>query len=177
MKTPFFITGLARSRTTWLSVLFSMGEKPCVHDGIRLCNTWGEYVEMMNSGLFCGDSSSGSILAYEKMVKEWPSAKWLVVKRDPEISAKSTSVFLKIPMDLVVGATIQCQEKLDKICSPFVHQINFSDIDKEVKMRSAWEHLTTEPFPFEKYRLLRDIKIEPMMSKRDYTRGGILCLQ
>lgn len=175
--TPFFITGLARSRSTWLSVLFSMGEKPCLHDGIRLCDTWGEYVEMMNSGLFCGDSSSGSILAYKKMVKEWPSAKWLVVKREPQFSAASTSKFLNIPMDFIVDATIQFQEKLEEIRSPLVYQIKFSDLDEEVEMRSAWEHLTPEPFPVQKYRLLHDIKIEPMMSKRDYTKGGLRCLQ
>jgi len=52
----YFVLGLPRSRTAWLSVFLSQSGTYCHHEGINGCKTIGEYRDKM---IECGDSTTG----------------------------------------------------------------------------------------------------------------------
>ena len=52
----FFVFGLPRSRTAWLSVFLSQSGVFCHHDGINGCSSTDEYQEKIKG---CGDSTTG----------------------------------------------------------------------------------------------------------------------
>ena len=55
----YFIVGLPRSRTAWLSVFMSQSSKYCLHDGFNGCNNLIEYWDKLEEG---GDSSTGLMM-------------------------------------------------------------------------------------------------------------------
>lgn len=87
----FFVTGLPRSRTTWLANYLTYGQIWCHHD--LLLRT--PHMEWFDDALrrpfarVTGDSDSGLPLAYERLNQWYPKAKWIVVIRDQKAALKS----------------------------------------------------------------------------------------
>ena len=85
MNTPFFITGLPRSRTAWLANLLTHGRSFCLHDGtlrglpelIATMKTLGD------SHAVVGDADSGLLFYVEELKQLFPKARWVFVKREP----------------------------------------------------------------------------------------------
>ena len=61
MSTPFFITGLPRSRTAWFSVATSTPESVCHHEPTAWLSDWPELVRLWTESKFryVGISDSG----------------------------------------------------------------------------------------------------------------------
>jgi hypothetical protein len=78
--TPYFVTGLPRSRTAWWSVLLSRPGAICDHEGELLHGTNEDYLGLMSAG-----NSSALLLYYwRKAFEAFPTAKWLILERDPQ---------------------------------------------------------------------------------------------
>lgn len=92
----FFITGLPRSRTSWLASLLSMHPGAfCHHDAMRQAVDLEGYKSWLVANApeharFVGDSDSGLPWAYgKKFERLFPGSRWLFVVRDPMESAES----------------------------------------------------------------------------------------
>src|SRR6267142_4290527 len=72
----FFITGLPRNRTAWLSVLLSHGEKSfCTHDGLKNHSPKQLVHAMRESDYdYAGDSDSALLLHVEEIIALAPDA-------------------------------------------------------------------------------------------------------
>lgn len=178
MNAPFFCTGLPRSRTAWLSVLFTTEHFTCLHEGIRLCDDFESYVKMMGGCGADGDSSSGLIAMADKVMEAFPDSPWLIIQRFPNECASSASKVLNIDLQQALAMAYSDRKKLDAICPRNVMRIRFEQLDDETVVRNAWEFLLPGvPFDSARYKTLNELRIEPIIAKRDYTKGGMKCLQ
>ncbi len=178
MNTPFFITGLPRSRTAWLSVLFTTEHFTCLHEGIRLCDDFDSYLKMMHGYGAEGDSSSALIAIADKVIQEFPDSNWLIIQRFPNECAASAARVLNIDLQQALAMAYSDRKKLDAICPKNVMRIRYEQLDDEETVRNAWEFLLPGvPFNALRYKMLNELRIEPIITKRDYTKGGMKCLQ
>jgi len=177
MKIPFYITGLPRSRTAWLSVLFTTEHVTCHHEAIRFCDHFGQYLDLMSGFGVDGDSSSGLIPVAEKVIAYWPESPWLIVNREPNECAASAAKLLNIELQQAMAMAYADRKKLDAINPRRVMRIDFKQLDDETTVREAWEFLLPgTPFNAARYHVLNELRIEPILAKRNYTKGGMKCL-
>lgn len=89
--TPFFITGLPRSRTSWLANWFTWDRSACLHDGLRLCQDPAGLPDLLRRPLceYSGNSDSALPLHGPEVVKLFPGARWLFVIRPVREAADS----------------------------------------------------------------------------------------
>ena len=98
--TPFFITGLPRSRTAWLANFFTTQTAFCFHDRCKdgWTAAWVEQsLKMVAQGFVpgspparythVGDADSGLMLIAPQLVVMFPDARWLFVKNTPQCAA------------------------------------------------------------------------------------------
>lgn len=88
-KAPLFITGLPRSRTAWLSNLFTRSGRLVHHELQRKFDTAADYVAFMQELVTAcpygvGDSSSLLPMIGAEVVAAFPSASWVFVERAPK---------------------------------------------------------------------------------------------
>jgi hypothetical protein len=82
-ETPFFILGLPRTRTAWLSVVVSMCGRLCFHEGMRDFVSFEDYAQNREA---TGDADPTLIYWTARLLEEWPEARFVVIYRDPEES-------------------------------------------------------------------------------------------
>lgn len=169
MVTPFFITGLPRSRTSWLSVLFS-DDAVCAHDLLARSKSLQDY----KAKLGAGDSDSGLIWIYEWASKEFPSSRWLLVRRNPEQSVASllTAAHGNDWSDTAVkfSRTLpewnQAYEKVSaKMVSNGAMVLQFEDLESFEPLNAASLFLRGKTLNIEKFEALNRLRIEPVQAK------------
>lgn len=114
MHTPFFITGLPQSRTSWLANLFSTGGVFCHHDllgGVDSVETFLRVLRGESLDGRVGDSDSGLLACYATVMQSFPGARWVLVQREFEEAWNSLCQFV---------ATGDWQEKLS--CTWELHE-------------------------------------------------------
>lgn len=87
--TPFFITGLPRSRTAWMANWLTTPVSRCFHDLLGRATTWPEFEGRLTGAIrepgdtaaVRGDSDSGLLFTVAKMKQCWPAARWLLIDR------------------------------------------------------------------------------------------------
>lgn len=82
----FFIIGLPRSRTAWVSVALSVGDSYCFHDGLMDCDSFSDYLDRLNSRqeIAVGDSSPALPEHVQALAECFPDARWLILERSPD---------------------------------------------------------------------------------------------
>jgi hypothetical protein len=80
----FFILGMPRARTAWLSVALTFGESVCLHEGVANCGTFAEYAAKLRSipSRVVGDSDAALVYWLPALQEEFPDAAFVVVRRD-----------------------------------------------------------------------------------------------
>lgn len=147
MSKPFFIIGLPRSRTAWLSAFMTYDGNYCFHEGFNGCKTLEEYKNKIGNH---GDSSTGLMLL--DVNKVFPERRILIIESDPSdsiefmereygVSDKSWIYYLK--------------ERLDKIEGVRIHK---DDIDKNLSL--IWDYLTEKPYDRLRGEMLKGLNIQ-----------------
>ncbi len=87
----FFILGMPRSRTAWLSVALTYGDSVCLHEGVAGCGSFGEYAAKLRAvpSAIVGDSDPALVYWVPQLRAEFPNARFLVVWRDPAEALRS----------------------------------------------------------------------------------------
>ncbi|SKA88889.1 hypothetical protein SAMN02745166_01503 [Prosthecobacter debontii] len=78
---PFFILGLPRTRTAWLSTVLSMCGRPCYHEGMRGFASFEDYAQNREVP---GDADPTLIYWTARLLEQWPDARFVVVSRNGE---------------------------------------------------------------------------------------------
>jgi hypothetical protein len=80
--TPFFILSLPRSRTAWLAAFLSYSDVNCYHEAIPRAGSLAMLRRWMGEAPIVGNSDCGNILVADKLVAMFPTAKFVVVRRN-----------------------------------------------------------------------------------------------
>jgi hypothetical protein len=116
----YIITGLPRSRTAWIAQYMTAGGSLCVHE------LWDV------PPLVRGVSDSGAVWSQERLFKEHPQAKWVVIRRDiREVIASMKQCFSQCNGELIENTVRMHQEKLGQCIlerSPLV--VEFDELNK-----------------------------------------------
>jgi len=90
-KKYFFITGLPRSRTAWLSVLLTQGNSFCFHElpvGRNMVDTIAQKMGEVDYPCV-GVSEPSLLVCWRELQKRFPHARWVVVDRAPKESLEA----------------------------------------------------------------------------------------
>lgn len=156
---PFFITGLPRSRTAWLSVLMTTGNSICFHEPSRdfesLDDMEGKFKS--ESHQYVGISDSGLGFLIGGIVKRF-NPRILIVER-PIQEVEDSLNFIGLP------ATNYCEllkAELDAVHDmPTIMRVPFELLkDKNVIQRIFWHLTPGMPFDEERYNALTWMNIQ-----------------
>ena len=161
MSRYFFITGLPRSRTAWLSCFFTHGNVACRHEALRhdlsalgLRKTLDE-----TPGEYAGDSDSALPLMAAQIGRMFPEAPVAVVRRSPTECRESLERVYGSE-DLANLAVDQTLRGLD-VLSGCMKTREFDYARLPADLREMWEFLVPgEPFPEWRVNELLDLQIE-----------------
>lgn len=159
---PFYILGLPRSRTAWLSCFMNYGVTSCVHDPARYCDSMSAYNSNLGDGRGIADTGT-------YILDDWhpiEGAKILIVRRPVQEVIKSLCLFKGDISLHEIRAVGYQNRKLDFIeASPEAMSVNFDDIDR--KIYQIWKFLTdSNIIPPESSRVLVNFNIQ--VNKEEY---------
>jgi len=125
MSQPFFIAGLPRSGTAWLSAILTAHGMPCLHEGVKFVEKGETYLDMLERMLgngivnFFGDAGAHIPIFYQEILKSFPSTNFVIISRSINASKVSTIEHLakiKFPDDefgkQVLDGIDQCAKEL-----------------------------------------------------------------
>lgn len=179
--TPFFITGLPRSRTAWMANFLTWGNSFCHHDALRLeCSVAGlrKQIERCRAW-YVGDSDSGLMWFAEDIVKAWPDARWVLIRRPMQECLESYQNYFPrhpypgIPVlkDADALTVFHEMEKISTRVTQHVPMGNLSivqadGLDDENVMRAMWDWvLPGILFPVERWRMLNTMNVRIISEK------------
>jgi hypothetical protein len=167
----FFIVGLPRSRTAWLSNLFTTGRVFCFHDASRMVKNLPDLHSIVHESRveadYIGTSDNGLPLM--------PAALGWYKKQDPEVPV----VIVRRPVDEVRRSLHQLhggqvpQSVLDSMLERSIGgldlieggsnsiTVRFSDLDSMATLEAMWDHLIpTIPFDMQRAAALRGLNVQ-----------------
>ncbi len=173
----FFLTGLPRNRTAWLSVLLSHGSTSfCTHDGLKNHSPKQLVHAMRESDYdYAGDSDSALLLHVEEIVSLVPDANWVLLHRDVVdcLDSYHRHFEFKYPggpktyPELV--NTFNVAEKLfqrTKRILPRALTVNFSELDNIAVVYKLWRHcMPGVLFPVNRFNELSALRVNVMVEK------------
>ncbi len=130
----FFITGLPRSRTAWLSVFMSQGNSFCYHEAMRGCKTKQEYYDKLALEGYDYVGDSNSALTYTDYQEKYPEAPLVIIHR-PTVEIYESLRLLGIRIELRTLAEYSLELRGLK----GLH-VEFDDIDNS--LNSIFYHCT-----------------------------------
>lgn len=155
----FIVLGLPRSGTTWLANLLTTDRSLCLHDPFAksLPETWQAGTKLL------GISCTGAYMMPGWLAQQdCPVA---VIERDP-VACDASLVAAGLP-----PTTERLRESLACVDGS---RWRYSDLWHEASARELWAFLLPRlPFDVARYRLLRDMRIEP----RDYGMDPVVADQ
>lgn len=145
----YFVAGLPRSRTAWLSVFLSQSGVFCHHDGFNGCRTMAEYKNKVE-GL--GDSSTGLMMI--ELNKLFPDSPIVIIEKN----SKQIDRCIKW-CDKTYGANSrdkihQLNEQMREIKGLRVNQSDIND-----RLIEIWDHLIGKPWK-DSYSIIKDFNIQ-----------------
>lgn len=161
MITPFFVTGLPRSRSAWLAAWLTTEETLCYHDV--------EFdASLLRFDRRVGFAGSELVWSVEELSERFPGAPWLFVLRDP---AKCLESWKRVAgphlptgkefhrlwikrIDAITAAISGAKRSCSCIALPF------QALDEEGAARDVWQHLIGSPFDFERWKLFTEFNIQ-----------------
>lgn len=187
MSDYFFITGLPRSRTSWLSNLFTYGSSFCFHDLIKKRQTAQEIaIAMADVGRdHVGNSDCGMVMVGDEL-DELLEPKWIFVRRNRgDVVRSYVEYFTAHPYPQFgppsydkVAEAIEAVEPLmlwliNLIPPHRKRVVYYESLDDVSVIRSMWNFIVPEePFDHLRFELLDCLLINPASRKVKVTHGN-----
>lgn len=144
----FFILGLPRSRTAWLSAFMNYGGAFCYHEGINGCSSVEEYRTKLGSDR--GDSLTGATLI--GIQELFPYAPKVIIDSDPK---KAIDFAVEVYNFYNPEFFHNMKRQLDSI--PGLH-IDVNDIDD--RLPEIWQHLQRTKYDEERGELIKKLNVQ-----------------
>jgi hypothetical protein len=154
MASNFFITGLPRSRTAWLSAFMSSGDVFCHHELIKENQDVVSYANAMAKGYRvvgnadCGGMVFPDILALHDAI--------VIIERDPEEVIESLNKVFPEKTKETPEIVYELQKRLDMVNGL---RIPYNEVNSSIK--KIWEHCTGSLTGFDenRFNLMRELRI------------------
>ena len=153
----YFILGLPRSRTTWLSVFLSRGAGICHHEKSMYFGSLQELKQFCIEHPKEGISDTALIQHWKWLRDNLPDAKIVVIVRDPDECAASLE-HIGLPAESL-GYLQDCL--FGALHDPHIMRINFSDLNKIEYCKMLYEYCKEEDFDLQWYEAIKDINMQP----------------
>ncbi len=128
--TSFFITGMPRARTAWVSNYLTHGSCFCEHEGLSYVDTPEALVQRMANRReyeSSGISDSGAVLFHKELRRRCPGARWVFLLR--EKSECEDSFFLERGIKLSLDEHVA---RVHAAIKPGDLVVHFKDIDARI---------------------------------------------
>lgn len=172
----FFITGLPRSRTAWLANFFTTENCFCYHDALSFISPVNmPYQFTRHVETIVGDSDSALVIHMSIMLRLFPTAAWVFVRRPVEEAASSYWKTFGNRYPCGPQTQSECdrrfnmlEEQLDQAEGMVSNKmaVQFSRLSNENTMRAMWDFLIGDtPFNKERWRMLESMQVNIIPSK------------
>lgn len=162
---PFLILGLPRSRTAWLSLLFTVGDCYCFHDLTADVLSIPHFAQRltMQPGRIVGDSDSGALLILEELLEELPDARICYVRRPMCDALVSFATATRIPTETARPMFHELEARLDAAEKRWPGaSVTFAGLDRPEEIQRIWAWLTHGAvFPAAHYQRMRNMIVCP----------------
>lgn len=182
---PYFIVGLPRTRTAWLSILLSSGPSICHHEALLRCEPSSPIFDLRailsnvpHPHKYVGDSDSGLPLYFPKLKQTWPSAKYVLVERPFTEAFKShrrafpcfKSEKVRQAFDLIAQGLEVMKPATDNIV------VNYDQLNDPMICKYIWDFCTdNSPFDVERCERLQQLRVNQIYSKViEYAHPGFV---
>lgn len=127
--TPFFVTGLHRSRSAWFANYLSHAKTFCFHDAWYGLDNIEDIDFLFRDFLHAGNSDPANLIFQDQLIELYPKAKWVVIDRDfNQCLASSVKAFPDFPESAMDDFRAKMQDLIRKV-NPLV--VDFEDIRGE----------------------------------------------
>ena len=162
MAVNYYITGLPRSRTAWFANFFTYGDSFCYHEASKFWTHKKSMADVMSGvdARYIGNSDSGLVLCFDKVINDNPAAKWVIVKRDQnEVERSLRRIFNATYMDGILDIASRLLDRCAVATGALV--VDYDALGEIDVMRCVWAHCLPDiPFPEERWRMLSSMKVE-----------------
>ena len=167
MTKPFFITGLPRTRTAWMSQFFTTNESYCYHEALRKAVTTGKVADTMlnRNEYYVGNSDSSLPFYIDDMMEYFPDAPILIIERDVFEVDQSLRNLFGGNHDEVLIKTMRELVRIEK--EYHTVSVSFEELDDPVVMKDIWKYLIPA-IPFDKGRYERFNELNISINKKKY---------
>lgn len=170
MKNHFFITGLPRSRTSWLANFFTYNNSFCFHEATRFCSNMRDLKDMMDSHEAgnLGNADPALLYIMDDIKKSFPRSRILLVERELHETIDSfidfyTSYAYKSIQEWI-ESLFEIMEHIKKKYE--VKSVAHDDLNQMETCRDVWEYLVPgEPFDVKRWNLLDELYINKLIDK------------
>lgn len=139
------IAGYPRSRTAWLSAFFDVEHESFSHD-LTTSNLETAISKLgeRDGGLVV---DSGVVLSFDQIQDAHPSAKWVLIMRDPadvEVSLRKVFNWDEETARRVLGYFSTALNHIQAQLGPRVTVFSYKELTQEAKVAELWAHVTTQ---------------------------------
>lgn len=176
MRNPFFITGLPRSRTAWLSVFLSHGPSVCLHEAIGSCdpqNVIYDLKAVLQSNAhphrFTGDSDSALPIYWPHLNEAFPNARYVFVDRPFNEAFQShlkafpcfDEAKVRFAFDCISHGIARMKDEAEDFIT-----VNYDQLDEPHICNYIWQFCVPGvPFDFERSERLQTLRINQIHDK------------
>ncbi|MDE2099791.1 MAG: hypothetical protein KGL39_21240 [Patescibacteria group bacterium] len=172
MSTPFFITGLPRTRSAWLANLFTTEHSLCFHDPQETVTE----LLARNEGMRVGVADSTLVFKAHALLDRYPDAPWLFVDRKAEDCRRSLVKFTRETTRLMgrdIDAVFQAHAAASSVVKAWRGTLVVPFRALDARMPEIWAHLLPGlEYQWARHRLLQDMKVEQNLPKLYAERMG-----
>lgn len=169
-KRFFFVIGMPRTRTAWMSVLLSQGDSICLHEGTKNFPTFAAYAAHLRSLPYAavGDSNSTLVFNIQELLEEFPDADIWFINRDHTEALESlikTSPAMEIAVRGMWPAYCAAWESAKDYCFEKDRHYNFGgwEMLRDIHFcRALYGSCTGNAIGAEKVKALQDLRITAM---------------
>jgi len=156
---PFFIFGLPRSRTAWLSTWLTHNDRVCRHDALSQQPSVTRFVIMGQPGN--GFVETAGSMFVRTIYNNFRDAKFAIVRRpETEVVASLYRCGLHDVSYSVRESSRSLREATDYLISrTSVFQIGFDELDNVERLGALWTHLRGDEHDEERTRQMVDFRI------------------
>ena len=168
----FYITGLPRSRTAWMSNFFTTDRTFCYHEGVNGCDSIKSYKDRLNMFQYSHVGDSNTYYPYINLGQNAPI---IVILRDiKEVQRSLEVLFGKMDYTPILEET---RSKLLKLDALFVQ---FNDVNN--RLEEIWNHCIKDiKFDHKRANELSKMKVETIdfnfnLETINHFKGVLPCL-
>ena len=161
LMNKFFITGLPRSRTAWLSTFFTGDNCFCYHEILKVSDGFDDAIQKLlnRKEMYVGNSDSSLPIWTNKIDHILQYSPIVIIERDvSEVASSLTNLFEGFDPTRLLDLTLEHLEIIKKKYNYI--SIDYNKLNEQLYLEMIWDFCVPNiPFDKDKYEILKTINI------------------